>query len=134
MSDRWYPALANVLRGVIPSPGPSTPTPSTSSSSPGTPGRCTAVVSSLNQWQGGFVATIRVTAGTSAITTWTVTLTLSSGAAISNAWNARRSGDTGTVRFTNMDYNGRLGAGQVTEFGFQSSGTGSGLTPSCAAT
>ena len=140
MSDRWYPALANVLRGVIPSPGPSTPTPSTptpstpTSSSPGTPGRCTAVVSSLNQWQGGFVATVRVTAGTSAIITWTATLTLPPGAVISNAWNARRSGDTGTVRFTNMDYNGRLGAGQVTEFGFQSSGAGSGLTPSCAAT
>jgi endo-1,4-beta-xylanase len=32
-----------------------------------------------------------------------------------------------------MDYHGRLGAGQTTEFGFQSSGTGSGLTPSCAA-
>src|SRR4029450_1447731 len=28
MSDRWYPALAAVLRGVIPSPGPSSPSPS----------------------------------------------------------------------------------------------------------
>jgi endo-1,4-beta-xylanase len=33
----------------------------------------------------------------------------------------------------NMDYNGRVAAGQFIEFGFQSSGTGSGLTPSCAA-
>jgi endo-1,4-beta-xylanase len=33
-----------------------------------------------------------------------------------------------------MDYNGRLGAGQVTEFGLQSTGNGSGLTPSSSAT
>jgi lysophospholipase L1-like esterase len=130
MSDRWYPALAAVLGGVIPSPGPSTPSPSSPSpSSPGPVG-CTATVS-LNQWQGGFVATVRVTAGPVAVNGWAVSLTLPSGATISNAWNARRSGDTGAVRFTNMDYNGRVGAGQFTEFGFQSSGTGSGLTPSC---
>ena len=60
-------------------------------------------------------------------------LTLPSGAVISNAWNARRSADTGAVRFTNVDYNARVGAGQFTEFGFQSTGSGSGLTPTCAA-
>jgi lysophospholipase L1-like esterase len=129
MSDRWYPALAAVLRGVTPSPGPSSPGPS---SSPPAPGGCTAAVS-VNQWQGGFVATVRVTAGPAGVSGWAVTLTLPSGATISNAWNARRSADTGAVRFTNMDYNARLGAGQVTEFGFQSSGSGSGLTPSCSA-
>jgi endo-1,4-beta-xylanase len=62
-----------------------------------------------------------------------VSLTLPSGAVISNAWNARRSADTGAVRFTNVDYNARVGAGQFTEFGFQSTGSGSGLTPMCAA-
>jgi endo-1,4-beta-xylanase len=62
-----------------------------------------------------------------------VSLTLPSGATISNAWNARRSADGGAVRFTNMDYNGRIGAGQFTEFGFQSSGSGSGLKPTCTA-
>jgi lysophospholipase L1-like esterase len=136
MSDRWYPPLANVLRGVTPSPGPGTPSPGQSSPTPSSPSPspagCAATVS-LNQWQGGFVATVRVTAGSTAINGWAVSLTLPSGAIISNAWNARRSGDTGTVRFTNMDYNGRVGAGQFTEFGFQSAGTGSGLTPSCTA-
>jgi len=129
MSDRWYPPLANVLRGITPSPGPSSPTPSPPSAPPGA---CTATVS-LNQWQGGFVATVRVIAGSAAITGWTVSLTLPSGAVISNAWNARRSADTGAVRFTNVDYNARVGAGQFTEFGFQSTGSGSGLTPTCAA-
>jgi endo-1,4-beta-xylanase len=33
-----------------------------------------------------------------------------------------------------MSYNGRLGGGQATEFGFQGSGSGTGMTPTCAAT
>jgi hypothetical protein len=52
-------------------------------------GGCTASVS-INQWTGGFVATVRITAGTSA-------------------------------------------AGQSTEFGFQGTGTGTGMTPTCTA-
>ncbi|GIF02115.1 cellulose binding domain-containing protein [Paractinoplanes rishiriensis] len=30
---------------------------------------------------------------------------------------------------SNVDYNGRIAAGQSTEFGFQATGSGSGLTP-----
>ena len=68
---------------------------------------CTASVS-LNQWTGGFVATVRVTAGSAPITGWTVGMTLPSGATITNAWNANRSGNTGAVQFTNVAYNGPL--------------------------
>ena len=32
-----------------------------------------------------------------------------------------------------MDYNGTVGAGQSTEFGFQGTGSGAGLNPSCTA-
>ncbi|MFI5833336.1 cellulose binding domain-containing protein, partial [Micromonospora sp. NPDC051300] len=39
----------------------------------------------------------------------------------------------GAVRFTNVDYNGQLAAGQSTEFGFQGNGSASGLTPTCSA-
>jgi hypothetical protein len=88
---------------------------------------------SLNQWNGGFVATIRVTAGASAISGWTVNLTLPSGAAITNAWNVNRSGNTGAVQFTNVAYNGAIGAGQFTEWGFQATGNGAGMTPICTA-
>ncbi|PWR05631.1 esterase, partial [Micromonospora acroterricola] len=80
-----------------------------------------------------FVATVRVTAGSSAIGSWTVTLTLPSGATVTNAWNANRSGDSGATRWTNVAYNGQVGAGQSTEFGFQGSGTAASLTPTCAA-
>jgi hypothetical protein len=32
-----------------------------------------------------------------------------------------------------MSYNGLLGPGQTTEFGFQATGVGTGVTPSCTA-
>ena len=88
---------------------------------------------SLNQWTGGFVATIRVTAGSSPVNGWTVSMTLPSGATVTNSWNTNRTGNTGTVQFTNVSYNGSIAAGQSTEFGFQGTGTGTGMTPTCTA-
>ncbi len=96
------------------------------------PGGCTASVA-LNQWTGGFVATVRVTAGASPISGWTVSMTVPAGATITNAWNSNRSGNSGAVQFTNVEYNGSVPAGQYTEFGFQATGTGSGMTPTCSA-
>ncbi|MFC0527768.1 glucuronyl esterase domain-containing protein [Phytohabitans kaempferiae] len=109
-------------------PPPTTPPPTT----PPPTGACSASVS-LNQWTGGFVATVRVTAGAAPVNGWTVSLTLPSGASVTNAWNSSRSGNSGTVQFTNVSYNGSIAAGQSTEFGFQGTGTGTGMTPTCAA-
>ena len=74
-----------------------------------------------------------MTAGTATINGWKVTLKLASGATITNSWNAQFTGSSGTVTAANMSYNGRLGAAQSTEFGFQGSGTGAGATVTCAA-
>jgi cellulase/cellobiase CelA1 len=109
-------------------PGSTTPTTPTTPPSGGT---CTASVS-VNQWTGGFVTTVRVTAGAAAITNWTVTAALPAGAAITSAWNAGRSGEAGTVRFTNAGFNGALSPGQSTEFGYQGIGTGIGTTATCS--
>ncbi|MEU1246903.1 endo-1,4-beta-xylanase [Micromonospora arida] len=110
-------------------PPPTDPPPTTPP--PGT-GGCSASVS-LNSWNGGFVATVKVTAGSAGTSGWNVAVTLASGASVTNTWSATASGSTGTVRFANVDYNGRLGAGQVTEFGFQGTGSGAGITPTCTA-
>ncbi|MFC0527332.1 endo-1,4-beta-xylanase [Phytohabitans kaempferiae] len=107
-------------------------TPPVTTPPPGGAG-CAATVT-VNQWTGGFVASVRVTAGSSAINGWRVALTLPSGTTVTNAWSANRSGNTGAIQFTNVDYNGRVGAGQSTEFGFQANGTGTGLAPTCTAT
>ncbi|NLT55354.1 MAG: rhamnogalacturonan lyase [Actinomycetales bacterium] len=108
-------------------------TTTTTTSSGGGGGTCTASYAVASSWPGGFVANVNVTAGSSAITGWRVTMTLPSGAAISNIWNGVNSGTSGTVTVTNQNYNGSLGAGQSTSFGFQGTGTGSGATVSCTA-
>ncbi|GIF51403.1 beta-xylanase [Asanoa ferruginea] len=120
-----YDAVLNALNAGTGTgtPPPSTPPPSGS-------GGCTAAVS-LNQWNGGFVATVRITAGSSSINGWRVTTTLPSGATVTGSWNANRTGTSGSVGWTNVDYNGAIAAGQSTEFGFQATGTGSGIVAGC---
>lgn len=134
-----YDAALSALNSGNPPTNPPTtpptnpPTNPPTTPPPGGPGSCSATVS-LNSWTGGFVATVRVTAGSSGTNSWTVTLTLPSGATVSNAWNAQRSGNSGTVQWTNVSYNGHIAAGQSTEFGFQGTGSAAGMTPTCTAT
>ncbi|MBB4905526.1 endo-1,4-beta-xylanase [Actinophytocola algeriensis] len=93
---------------------------------------CTATVST-NQWQGGFVGTVRVTAGATAVSRWTVAITLPSGAVVVNSWNANRSANSGAIQFANAAHNGSIAPGQYAEFGYQGTGTGTGVTPTCTA-
>ncbi|MEU7752264.1 cellulose binding domain-containing protein [Micromonospora sp. NPDC049171] len=110
-------------------PPPTTPPPTTPP--PGGTPACTAAYSVQDQWNGGFVATVTVTAGTTALTGWRVTLNLPSGASVSSVWNGVASGTSGTITVANQSYNGRLGTGQSTSFGFQGTGNGSGTTATC---
>ncbi|GAB7047011.1 glucuronyl esterase domain-containing protein [Catenuloplanes indicus] len=114
--------------------GTSSPSPSVTPSASPSPGAggCSATVS-VNQWNGGFVATVRVAAGAAAIDGWTVSVTLPGGAAVTSTWNAIAASSSGAVGFSNVAWNGAVPAGGATEFGFQGTGSGSGLTPSCAA-
>ncbi|GIJ81395.1 endo-1,4-beta-xylanase [Micromonospora phaseoli] len=124
-----YNSVLNALNSVS-GPTPTNPPPTTTP--PPTGGACTASVS-LNSWNGGFVATVRVVAGSSAIRGWTVRITLPSGSAVTGTWNAQASGGTGTVAFSNVSYNGQVSAGGNTEFGFQGTGVGPSGTPTCTA-
>ncbi|AXH93129.1 endo-1,4-beta-xylanase [Micromonospora aurantiaca] len=129
-----YNAVLDALNAGGNNPPPTTtPPPNNPTTPPPGQGGCSASVS-LNSWTGGFVATVKVTAGSSGTRGWTVTMTLPGGASITNTWSATASGSSGTVRFANVSYNGQLGAGQSTEFGFQGNGSGSGMTPTCSAT
>ncbi|MDG6107881.1 endo-1,4-beta-xylanase [Dactylosporangium aurantiacum] len=127
-----YTSTLTALGGGNPTSTPpsSPPVSSSSSSQPPIPSDgCTATVARVDQWQGGFVVTVRVTAGANGTNGWAVTLPLPSGATVTNAWNTNRSGSV----FSNVSYNGRIAAGQFTEFGFQGTGTAGTLTPSCSA-
>jgi endo-1,4-beta-xylanase len=107
-----------------------TTTMTTSTTNGPLPTGCTASVS-VNSWTGGFVATVKVTAGSVGLRGWRVTTALPSGTAVTNAWSANRSGDSGTVNWTNVDYNGAVAAGQSVEFGFQGTGSAANLSPTC---
>ncbi|MBB5874491.1 chitin-binding protein [Allocatelliglobosispora scoriae] len=103
------------------SPSRSTPPP-TPSVSP-VPGGCAATYSLVGQWPGGFQGEIKVTAGSAAITKWTVTASWTNGQKITSGWGAlvTVSGTVATAK--NETYNGALAAGASTTFGFLGSAT-----------
>lgn len=115
------------------SPPPTSPTPSPPPPSSPPPSTGCSATTSINQWSGGFVATVRVTAGSTGVSGWNVGLTLPAGASVTNSWSATATGTSGSVRFANVSYNGQIGAGQSTEFGFQGTGTAGNLAPTCTA-
>jgi lysophospholipase L1-like esterase len=137
MATVWFNALRSVP-GSIGNPGGTSPsqtaTSPTTSPPPGT-SACTAAYTMTGQWSGGFQASVRVTAGNRAINGWTVTGRFANGQTVTQAWNATvtTSGSSFTAR--NVSYNGALGAGASTEFGFLGTWTGTNQAPTltCAA-
>ncbi|GAA1610690.1 cellulase family glycosylhydrolase [Actinoplanes couchii] len=129
---------ATIFGGVQPSsPVPSSPSPSSPSPSPSNPpaGGCTATYTVTGSWQGGFQGDVKVTAGSSAITNWTVTWTFANGQTVSNAWGATVSSSGSAVTARNAAWNGALAAGASTNFGFLGSWNGANAVPavSCSA-
>ncbi|MEU7589953.1 CotH kinase family protein [Micromonospora sp. NPDC049230] len=119
---------------TTPPPSPTTPPPSptTPPPSPTTPppsAGCTATYTVTSQWTGGFQGEVRVTAGTSAISGWTVTWTFANGQTVTQAWNATVTSQGSAVTARNVSYNGALGAGASTTFGFLGSSAGTPGTP-----
>jgi hypothetical protein len=85
-------------------------------------GACSAALRVVHSWGGGYQGEVTVTAS-SAISDWRVTLT--SGITPTQIWNGDLSGST----VSNVSWNGNLGTGQSTSFGF----IGSGSAPAGAA-
>jgi lytic cellulose monooxygenase (C4-dehydrogenating) len=125
-----------------PTTTPPTTTPPTTTPPATTPpvttppvsGACAAAYSVGSQWQGGFQGNVTVTAGSAAIKGWTVSLTYPTAQTVQQGWNATVSASGTVVKATNATYNGALGAGGTTTFGFIGSGTPATPTVSCQAT
>ena len=112
---------------VTPTPTP-TPTPTVTPTAEPTQtptGACTATVKVNSSWSGGYVADVVVTAGSSGVSGWKVTV---GGATITQAWGSTQSGNV----LTNASWNGTLRAGGTATAGFIGSGSPTGLTASCA--
>lgn len=113
---------------------PPTSTPPVATTPPSTGRSCSASYTLTGQWQGGFQAEVRVTAGASAISGWTVTWTYANGQQVSQAWNASITSSGSTVTARNVSYNGALGAGGSATFGFLGSSTSTNSVPSLSCT
>ncbi|MFE6100658.1 endo-1,4-beta-xylanase [Streptomyces laurentii] len=118
-----YTSVLDVLNGGTTTPPttppPTTPPPTTPppTTPPGGTG-CVATYTTEQSWTGGYNGTVTITARGSAINGWSVPLTFRSGQTVSTVWNgtSTMSGTQMTVR--NAPYNGSLGAGASTSFGF----------------
>ncbi|MFI9010902.1 CotH kinase family protein [Actinosynnema sp. NPDC053489] len=111
----------------------STPTTTTTTTQPGG-GRCSAAYTVVNRWTGGFQGEVRVTAGTSPISNWTVSWSYANGETVTQAWNATVTSQGSTVTARNAAHNGSVGAGASTTFGFLGSTSGSPGTPALTCT
>jgi pimeloyl-ACP methyl ester carboxylesterase len=111
-----------------PSAQPTTPGPT---SPPPTGGACAATYRTVNAWSGAYQGEMTVRAGSSAINGWTVRWTMGGGQTISQVWNGTLVNGSGAAAVRNAAYNGSLGAGASTTFGFISSGTPSATSITC---
>jgi poly(hydroxyalkanoate) depolymerase family esterase len=84
-------------------------------------GPCAAAAVVQTQWQGGYVIQPVTVSNnsTAAINGWTVTFTLPANHAITNFWNATLTMSGQTVTARNAGFNGAMGPGGSTTFGFQ---------------
>ncbi len=106
----------------------------TTTTSGGTGKTCTATYAVTGQWTGGFQGAVTVTAGTSAISGWKVAWTFANGQTISQAWSANLTSSGSAVTATNLSWNGALGAGANTSFGFLGSWNGTNTVPTLTCT
>ncbi|MGW4063113.1 cellulose binding domain-containing protein [Amycolatopsis sp. NPDC004747] len=113
MATTWYNALKAVPGSVGGDPQP-----------PTGGGPCTATPKVVGSWNGGFQGEVTVAnTGTAALNGWTVQFTLASGQTLGQIWSGTASG-TSPVTVKNVAYNGALGPGATTTFGFLVSGPG----------
>ena len=76
-----------------------------------------------SDWGSGFNGAMTVTAGSSALSSWTVEFDTT--ASITNIWNATIVSHVGNhYVVSNAAYNGQVAAGQSASFGFQANGSG----------
>lgn len=93
-------------------------------------GSCTATYRTTQQWGDRFNGEVTITAGSSAITSWTATVTVTAPQKVSATWNGTPSWDSsGNVMTTKPNGNGNLAAGASTTFGFTVMANGQWANP-----
>ncbi|WP_371667580.1 endo-1,4-beta-xylanase [Streptomyces sp. NBC_00289] len=95
---------------------------------------CSVSYSKATEWSDRFNGTVTVTAGGSAISGWSTTVTVTPPQKISATWNGTPTWDSGgNVMTMKPNGNGTLAAGASTSFGFTVMKNGSGAAPTLGA-
>ncbi|MFF9021925.1 endo-1,4-beta-xylanase [Streptomyces eurythermus] len=116
------PAYTAVLTTLGGSSGGGTPTPGGAT--------CTATYSKQEEWSDRFNGKVTITAGSSPISGWSTTVTVTSPQKISATWNGTPTWDgSGNVMTMRPNGNGSLAAGTSTSFGFTVMKNGSSTAP-----
>jgi len=74
---------------------------------------------------------VTVTAGSTSLTSWSVTWSLAGGQSITQVWNGTLTTSGSNITVTNASYNGALTPGTSTTFGFTAAGSPSNPTLTC---
>jgi Cellulose binding domain len=83
----------------------------------------------VNEWSGGFVGYVDITAGSSAVHGWQVTWNYTGGQKVTSFWNAQITQSGTAVSASNLSYNADIPAGGTLEFGLQGTWSGSDPAP-----
>ncbi|SFD79060.1 cellulose binding domain-containing protein [Streptomyces aidingensis] len=103
-----------------------TTTGTTGNTTDGPGDTCTATYRTVNSWQGGFQGEVTVSNnGGSAMSGWTVSMTLASGQSINNLWSGQNTGTSGSITVRNAPWNGNVPASGSVTFGFVAGGNSS---------
>src|SRR5688572_6767565 len=79
---------------------------------------CRVTYAVTSQWPAGFGANVNVTNLGDAVTSWRVTWSFAAGQTITQLWNGTATQAGAQVTVTNAGWNGTLGNGASTAFGF----------------
>jgi len=86
-----------------------------------------------SQWTGGFSANVAITNLGSPISGWSLTWSFGAGQSITQLWNGASTQSGANVTVTNASYNGSIGTGASTSFGFNGTWSGSNPVPTAFA-
>ena len=126
------PPTTNPPTTAPPTTAPPTTVPPTTTP-PGN-GTCKATLSSQSSWAGGFVDGLTVTAGSQALSSWTLTFTWPGDQQITGAWGANYTQSGKSVTVTSVSYDGSIAAGaSYTNIGLQGTWSASNTLPTSIA-
>lgn len=99
---------------------------------PAASGVCT-VGYQLNQWSGGFTAAVSLTNNGPAVSSWTLSWTFGGDQKVTSFWSSTITQTGQAVSAASLPYNGTLGTGGSTSFGFQGTNSGTNAVPTAFA-